>query len=40
MSYEEVLTDYPDLETKDIQACLRFAAEAASERELVVPRKA
>ena len=40
MSYEEVLTDYPDLETEDIQACLRFAAEAASERELVVPRKA
>ena len=39
VSYAEVLTDYPDLETEDIQACLRFAAEAASEGELV-PRKA
>ena len=40
MSYAEILGDYPDLEAEDIQACLRFAAEAATEREVVIPQKA
>jgi uncharacterized protein (DUF433 family) len=26
MSSQEILTDYPDLEAADIQACLQFAA--------------
>ena len=27
MSREEILSDYPDLEAEDIDACLRFASE-------------
>lgn len=27
MSREEILADYPDLESEDIDACLRFASE-------------
>jgi uncharacterized protein (DUF433 family) len=27
MSMQEILTDYPELETEDILACLAFAAE-------------
>jgi uncharacterized protein (DUF433 family) len=34
MSNEEILEAYPDLETKDIQEALHFAAEAVREREL------
>lgn len=30
MTYEEILADYPDLELKDIQACLAFAAKLAN----------
>ena len=35
MSREEILRNYPDLETEDIQACLRYAAELAEDR--VIP---
>ena len=34
MSDAEILAAYPDLEPEDIQAALRFAAEAVREREL------
>jgi uncharacterized protein (DUF433 family) len=34
MPDSEILAEYPDLEVEDIRACLRFAAEAAMEREL------
>jgi uncharacterized protein (DUF433 family) len=34
MSQEEILEAYPDLEPKDIQESLHFAAEAVREREL------
>lgn len=34
MSHEEILEAYPDLEHKDIQEVLHFAAEAVREREL------
>jgi uncharacterized protein (DUF433 family) len=34
MSHEEILEAYPDLEFKDIQEALHFAAEAVREREL------
>ena len=36
----EILSEYPDLEAEDIRECLRFAAAAAMERELPVPRSA
>lgn len=26
MTFEEILSDYPDLEKKDLQACLAFAS--------------
>jgi uncharacterized protein (DUF433 family) len=29
VSVEEILTDFPDLELEDIQACLQFAAQRA-----------
>ena len=32
-----ILAEYPDLETEDIPACLRFAAASVSERELALP---
>ena len=38
MAEQEILADYPDLETEDIRECLRFAAASAMERELAVPR--
>ena len=34
MTEAEVLRAYPDLETEDIRAVLRYAAEAVQEREL------
>lgn len=36
MTEAEILAAYPDLETDDIRASLRFAAEAVQERELPV----
>jgi len=32
MTVDEILSDFPDLEPEDIQAALRFAAEAVRER--------
>jgi uncharacterized protein (DUF433 family) len=34
MSFDEILTEHPDLEEEDIREALRYAAEAVSEREL------
>jgi len=34
MTNQEIIKAYPDLEEKDIQEALRFAAEAVTEREL------
>ena len=34
MTSREIIEAYPDLEEKDIQEALRFAAEAVTEREL------
>ncbi|MFH1489899.1 MAG: DUF433 domain-containing protein [Pseudomonadota bacterium] len=34
MTAEEILNDFPDLETEDIREALRYAAEAVREREL------
>lgn len=34
MSEEEILRDFPDLELKDIEEALLYAAEAVREREL------
>jgi len=34
MTTEEILADYPDLETEDIDEALRYAATAVLEREL------
>jgi len=34
MTNHEIIEAYPDLEEKDIQEALRFAAEAVTEREL------
>lgn len=34
MTEQEILADYPDLETEDIHETLRYAAEALREREL------
>ena len=34
MTEAEILVAYPDLESEDIRASLRFAAEAVREREL------
>ena len=37
---QEMLSEYPDLEKEDIRECLHFAASAAMERELFLPRSA
>lgn len=37
---EQILADYPDLETEDIRESLRYAAAFASERELPISRSA
>lgn len=34
MTAEQILQDYPDLETADVRAALEFAAEAVRERAL------
>jgi len=34
LTFDEILTDYPDLEIEDIQQALAYAAEAVREREL------
>jgi uncharacterized protein (DUF433 family) len=34
LTEQEILAEYPDLETEDIRECLRFAAAWAMEREL------
>lgn len=34
MTHKEIIEAYPDLEEKDIQEALRFAAEAVTEQEL------
>ena len=36
MTSTQILEDYPDLEPKDIQECLQYAAEAVRERKLPV----
>ncbi len=38
MNEEQIVSEYPDLETEDIRECLRYAAVAAMERELPVLR--
>jgi len=40
MAADEILRDYPDLEEADIRECLRFAAAAVTERELLLPQSA
>lgn len=40
MTEPQILEEYPDLELEDIRACLRFAAEATTERELPLPHTA
>jgi uncharacterized protein (DUF433 family) len=34
---DQILADYPDLETDDVRECLRFAAASVMERELPLP---
>ena len=34
MTFEQILTEHPDLENEDIREALRYAAEAVKEREL------
>jgi uncharacterized protein (DUF433 family) len=36
MTYEELLTDYPNLEVEDIHACLNFAAQIVNFRSVSV----
>lgn len=36
MTFESILSEYPDLEKEDIQEALTFAAEAVRERQLPV----
>jgi len=40
LTEQEILAEYPDLETEDIRECLRFAAAWAMERELPLPHSA
>ena len=40
MTTEEILADFPDLTKEDVAEALRYAAEAARERELPVRRPA
>ena len=40
MTDGDILAEYPDLQPEDIRECLRFAAAAAMERELPLPRSA
>jgi uncharacterized protein (DUF433 family) len=34
MTFQQILTEHPDLENEDIREALRYAAEAVQEREL------
>lgn len=34
MTFDEILSEHPDLEEEDIREALRYAAEAVTEREL------
>jgi uncharacterized protein (DUF433 family) len=34
MTFQQILAEHPDLENEDIRQALRYAAEAAKEREL------
>jgi len=40
LSENQILSEYPDLETEDIRECLRFAAASAMEREIPLPHSA
>jgi uncharacterized protein (DUF433 family) len=40
LSESEILSEYPDLPTKDVRECLRFAAASAMEQELPLPHSA
>jgi uncharacterized protein (DUF433 family) len=40
LSEDEILAQYPDLQTEDIRECLRFAASFVMEREISLPRSA
>ena len=40
MTEQQILGDYPDLQTEDIRECLRFAAVSAMERDLPTSRTA
>ena len=40
LTKDEILSEYPDLQTEDIRECLRFAAASAMERELPLPHSA
>jgi uncharacterized protein (DUF433 family) len=40
LTEQEILAEYPDLETEDVRECLRFAAAWAMERELPLPHSA
>ena len=40
LSEEQILSEYPDLQSEDIRECLRFAAASAMERELPLPNPA
>ncbi len=40
LTEQQILDDYPDLETADIRECLRYAAATALERELPLPQSA
>jgi uncharacterized protein (DUF433 family) len=40
LSENQILVEYPDLQTEDIRECLRFAAASAMEREMPLPHSA
>jgi uncharacterized protein (DUF433 family) len=37
MSFDEIVTEHPDLEIDDIREALHYAAQAVTERELPLP---
>ena len=37
LTADQILADYPDLETDDVRECLRFAAASVMQRELPLP---
>ncbi|HTC33630.1 MAG TPA: DUF433 domain-containing protein [Bryobacteraceae bacterium] len=40
LAEQDILAEYPDLETEDIRECVRLAAASAMERELPLPHSA